>query len=100
MILYNITFSVANEITEDFVSWMKNTHIPEIFATGLFTDHKFYRLLNSPDDSTTNFSIQFFAENTNKLIEYENRFANALRTQTVQRYGEKALAFRTLLESI
>ncbi|WP_268033411.1 DUF4286 family protein [Algoriphagus sp. PAP.12] len=100
MILYNITFSVANEIDEDFVAWMKETHIPEIFATGLFVEHKFFRLLNSPDDSSTNYSVQFFAESTNKLIEYENRFANALRNQTLQRYGEKALAFRTLLESI
>lgn len=100
MILYNITFTVAIEIEEDFVSWMKGTHIPDIFATGLFLEHKFFRLLNSPDDSVTNFSLQFYAENTQKLIEYEGRFAHALRYETQARYGEKALAFRTLLEAI
>lgn len=100
MILYNITFTVAIEIEEDFVSWMKDTHIPDIFATGLFLEHKFFRLLNSPDDSVTNFSLQFYAENTQKLIEYEGRFAHALRYETQARYGEKALAFRTLLEAI
>lgn len=100
MILYNITFTVAIEIEEDFVSWMKGTHIPDIFATGLFLEHKFFRLLNSPDDSVTNFSLQFYAENTQKLIEYEGKFAHALRYETQARYGEKALAFRTLLEAI
>ncbi|WP_296702081.1 DUF4286 family protein [Algoriphagus sp.] len=100
MILYNITFTVSIEIEEDFVQWMKETHIPEIFATGLFLEHKFFRLLNSPDDNVTNFSVQFYAENTQKLIEYEGRFAHALRYETQARYGEKALAFRTLLETI
>ncbi|SFT76347.1 protein of unknown function [Algoriphagus locisalis] len=100
MILYNITFTVSNDIEEDFVQWMKGTHIPDIFATGLFTEHKFFRLLNSPDDSVTNYSVQFFAENTRKLIEYESRFAKELRYETQARYGEKAIPFRTLMESV
>lgn len=100
MILYNITFTVSLEIEDDFVQWMKETHIPDIFATGLFTDHKFYRLMNSMQDGATNYSIQFFAESTNMLMEYERKFATKLRYETQARYGEKALAFRTLLESV
>lgn len=100
MILYNITFTVNNEIEEDFVQWMKETHIPDIFATGLFLEHKFFRLLNSPDDNVTNYSLQFFTENTQKLIEYESRFAHALRYETQARYGEKAIPFRTLMELV
>lgn len=100
MILYNITFTVSNDIEDDFVQWMKATHIPDIFATDLFTAHKFYRLINSPDDNATNYSVQFFAEDTKKLIEYESKFATALRYETQARYGESAIAFRTLLESV
>lgn len=100
MILYNITYTIATDIEDDFVSWMKTHHIPEIFATGLFTEHRFYRLMNSTNDGFTNYSIQFFAETTAKLIEYENRYANELRYQTQARYGEKALAFRSLLEAV
>lgn len=100
MILYNITFTVSIEIEDDFVGWMKDTHIPDIFATGLFTDHKFYRLMNSIQDGSTNYSLQFFAESPAKLIEYENRFANELRYETQARYGEKAMAFRSLLELV
>ncbi len=100
MILYNITYTVAHSVEEDFVKWMKETHIPDVFATGLFTEHKFFRLLNSADDESTNYSIQFMAESTNKLVEYERLYAQDLRVQTQIRYGEKALAFRTLLEQI
>ncbi len=100
MILYNITFTVSNDVEEDFVQWMKETHIPDIFATGLFLEHKFFRLLNSPDDNATNYSLQFFAESTAKLIEYESRFAHALRYETQARYGENAMEFRTLMEMV
>lgn len=100
MILYNITYTVAHSVEEDFVKWMKETHIPDVFATGIFTDQKFYRLLNSADDQSTNYSLQFFAESTAKLVEYERLYAQELRVQTQIRYGEKAMAFRTLLQSV
>ncbi len=100
MILYNITYTVAHSVEDDFVSWMKGTHIPEVFACGLFTDHKFYRLLNSSDDESTNYSIQFFAESTAKLMEYEKLYAQDLRIKPQIRFGEKALAFRTLLQEV
>lgn len=100
MILYNITYTVANSVEEDFVQWMKETHIPNVFATGIFTGHKFYRLLNSADDEATNYSLQFFAASTAKLVEYERFHAQELRVQTQIRYGEKALAFRTLLQEV
>lgn len=100
MILYNITYTVAHAVEEDFVAWMRGTHIPDVFATGLFTDHKFYRLLNSADDESTNYSIQFFAESTAKLVEYERKFAQELRIKPQIRYGEKAMAFRTLLQEV
>lgn len=100
MILYNITYTVSHSVEEDFVKWMKETHIPDVFATGIFTGHKFYRLLNSADDEATNYSIQFFAESTAKLVEYERLYAQELRVRPQVRYGEKALAFRTLLQEV
>jgi hypothetical protein len=41
MILYNITFNLSPDIEEDFLSWMKETHIPEVLATGKFHSHVF-----------------------------------------------------------
>lgn len=98
MILYNVTINVTPEIESDFIQWMRETHIPEVMATGIFTEHKFLRLLHDSDDGSTNYAVQFFAESMERMQDYEKNFAPALREKTQERYQDKALAFRTLLE--
>lgn len=100
MILYNITFNVAPDIERDFISWMKEIHIPEVLATGKFHEHKFFRLLHDSEDGSSNLCVQYFTESIEKMMEYEKEHAAALRSKTQARYGDKAIAFRTLLESI
>lgn len=100
MILYNVTINVTPDIEEDFISWMKNTHIPEVLETGMFVDHRFYRLLHESEDGSINYSIQFFTETMEKMMEYEQRHAPALRSKTRERYSDKAMSFRSLLETV
>lgn len=100
MILYNITINVTSDIEQDFISWMKSTHIPEVLATGMFVEHRFYRLLHESEDGSINYSIQFFTETMEKMMEYERIHAPALRTKTRERYQDKAVSFRSLLEAI
>ncbi len=100
MILYNITVNVTSDIEQDFISWMKSTHIPEVLGTGLFVEHRFYRLLHESEDGSVNYSVQFFTETMDKMMEYERNHAPALRTKTRERYQDKAVSFRSLLETI
>ncbi|GMQ25336.1 DUF4286 family protein [Algoriphagus sp. oki45] len=100
MILYNITINVTQDIEEDFLSWMKSTHIPEVLETGIFHDHKFFRLLHESEDGSTNYCIQYFTDSMEQMMEYEKKHAAILRTKTQERYRDKAVAFRTLLETI
>ncbi|GMQ31417.1 DUF4286 family protein [Algoriphagus confluentis] len=100
MILYNITINVTPDIEEDFLSWMRSTHIPEVLETGIFHDHKFLRLLHESEDGSTNYCIQYFTHSMEQMMEYEKKHAALLRAKTQERYRDKAVAFRTLLETI
>ncbi|MBN7809747.1 DUF4286 family protein [Algoriphagus sp. H41] len=100
MILYNITINVTPDIEEDFISWMRDTHIPEVLSTGIFSEHKFFRLLHESEDGSTNYCIQYFTNSMEQMMEYEKKHAALLRAKTQERYRDKAVAFRTLLESI
>lgn len=100
MILYNITINVSAEIEQDFIFWMKETHIPEIMQTGLFFDFKFLRLLHDSDDGSINYATQYFTDTIDQMMEYERNHAPAIRAKTQARYQEKAIAFRTLLETV
>lgn len=100
MILYNITINVSAEIEQDFISWMKETHIPEIMQTGIFFDYKFLRLLHDSDDGSINYATQYFTDTIDKMMDYERNHAPAIRAKTQAKYQEKAIAFRTLLETV
>jgi hypothetical protein len=100
MILYNITINVSRDIEQDFIEWMKDIHIPEVLETGIFHDHKFFRLIHESEDGSTNYCIQYFTDSLAQMMEYERKHAALLRAKTQERYKDKAIAFRTLLETI
>lgn len=100
MILYNITINVSADIEQDFIQWMKDVHIPEIMETGIFYEYKFLRLLHDSDDGSINYATQYFTDTIDQMMDYEKNHAPALRAKTQSRYKEKALAFRTLLETV
>lgn len=100
MILYNITINVSPEIEQDFITWMKETHIPEIMQTGIFYEFKFLRLLHDSDDGSVNYATQYFTDTIDQMMDYERNHAPALRAKTQARYQDKAIAFRTLLETV
>ena len=40
MIIYNVTVNVEAEIHNDWISWMKEVHIPDVMNTGYFLENK------------------------------------------------------------
>ena len=101
MILYNVTCNVEQDIAEEWLNWMLAEHIPEVMQTGCFNDYRVARILNNQEgDTGINYSIQYSAESLERYDFYRNEFAPALQKKTLERYGEKMLAFRTLLEVV
>lgn len=101
MVLYNVTVNVADEVLEDWLEWMKNEHIPEVMATKKFYDHRFLKMLSEhPDADGTTFAIQYLAHDMSHLESYLMHLAPELQKKHIDKYGEKCLAFRTVLEEI
>jgi hypothetical protein len=99
MIIYNVTVKVEYEIEQDWLDWMKNVHIPEVMKTNCFQSYKMLKLLME-DPEGTNYAIQYFCENMEKMNEYNEKFAPSLKEAHANRYKDKFIAFRTLLEDI
>ena len=101
MIVYNVTCNIPPEIETEWVHWMKHEHIPEVIATEKFTGFKMLKLLTVVDDNEgVNYAIQYFCNTIDDFNEYVDRYALALKAKTYAKYGEKVLAFRTLLEEV
>jgi hypothetical protein len=101
MIIYNVTVNVEESIHLEWLNWMKTVHIPEVMATGLFVENRMLKLISKQDDELgETYAIQYYAENLDKYFQYQNEFATELRQKTIELFGEKVLAFRTLMEEV
>lgn len=99
MILYNVTVGVDDAIHDDWLTWMKNIHIPEVMATGRFKDYKMFKILLNKDTGTS-YSIQYFAESMAELQLYQALHAQELQSRHTLQFGDGAVSFRTVLEEI
>ena len=101
MIIYSVTCSVEESIHEEWVSWMKEVHIPEVMETKIFTKSSFCEVLtNATGEENKSYNVQYEVESMELLHKYNTEFAPALKQKTLDRYGDKCLAFRTLLRKV
>jgi hypothetical protein len=100
MILYNVTVNIEKDAESDWVIWMKEIHIPDVLATGMFIENKFYKILHDSEDGSVNYSVQYFTDSMEKIMEYQNTFAPKLQNDVKEKFGEKFVVFRTLLETV
>lgn len=100
MFLYNVTIGIDQDVEEEWLAWMKEEHIPDVLATGKFVTYKMYKVLHDNNDGSVSYSVQYFAETLDQVVSYLEHFAPALVEKHKQKYGNKHVAFRTLLEEI
>ncbi len=100
MIIYNVTVNVDTDVSGEWLQWMKEVHIPEVMQCGIFTDHRMVRVLTDDDEGGITFAIQYTCADMDAYNNYRDNFAPALQQKTQAKYGEKLMAFRTLLQTI
>lgn len=98
--LYNVTVKVELDIAEDWKTWMIETHIPDVMKSNCFLSVKLNRLLYLDETDGITFAVQYVVPNKATFEKYQNEYAKALQDDHKKRYGDKALAFRTLMEII
>ncbi len=99
MIIYNVTININNEVHDEWFRWMKDIHIPEVMATGYFIDWKMCKVLVEEDSGTT-YSIQYTASNMVDLQTYQREHSLRLQQAHADKFKDKYVAFRTLLEVV
>jgi hypothetical protein len=99
MYVYNVTVNVDEDIHSDWLKWMKEIHIPEVMSTMCFTENRMFRVLETEEPGFT-YSIQYDYKNAEDYHRYKTEFAPALQKKHTDRYRNKFVAFRTLLEKV
>jgi hypothetical protein len=99
MITYNVTVSVEASITSDWLNWMKMEHIPEVMACGIFIKAQINRVIAEGDSNNT-FAIAYICAGMRDLHQYQIKFSAEFQQKHRARYGDKAVAFRTIMQTI
>lgn len=99
MFIYNVTIKVELEIADNWLSWMLSKHIPDVINTGYFSDYKVVKVLVDEDDGVT-YSIQYRMASLADFDAYQKNAALKLQKEHSEKFADKFVAFRTLLEEI
>ncbi len=100
MILYNVTTNIPHEIQTEWLEWMQSEHIPAVLATGKFKDARLVKVLIENEIGEHTYAVQFSIESRDSLLDYYKNDAPKLRAESMQKFGDKALSFRSELEVI
>ena len=100
MVLYNVTVNIESIVEDEWLHWIKSIHVPKVMATGMFVESKIFKLLHDEGDGSATYSVQFFAASVKQVNEYLETYAPALVQAHMERYKNKHVAFRTLMEEV
>ena len=99
-IVYNVTVKVEKSIADKWLQWLVQEHAPQIIATNCFTKFTALKLLEYDDEESTTYAIQYLANTIDDYKTYLNQFADQFRKQSFDKWGNKFVAFRTVMEIV
>jgi hypothetical protein len=99
MIIYNVTVNIEHDVHDEWLKWMKTEHIPDVMKTGFFIENRICKVLVDEEQGIT-YSIQYTAPDMQALETYQRDHAPRLQKEHSDRFANKFVAFRTLLEVV
>lgn len=100
MYIYNVTINIEETAHDQWLVWMKETHIPAMLATGKFTKAKMCKVIIEEEMGGITYSVQYSTPNKETLELYYKEDADQLRQESNKLFAGKFVAFRTELEII
>jgi hypothetical protein len=100
MFIYNVTIKLDGSIHESWVQWMSEVHIPEIMNTGCFEKFQFAKLLDIDDSEGPTYAVQYYAISKAQYNRYIDLYAGQMRKASTDKWGNRFIAFRTLMEVV
>lgn len=100
MIIYNVTIQVQADIHAEWLKWMRDVHAPDLLATGKFDSYRIMRLLDIDETEGPTYAVQYHAPSKAMYNEYISLFADEMRAKAFEKWGDKFIAFRTLMQIV
>jgi hypothetical protein len=100
MFIYNVTVKVDHSIANEWLRWIKDEHIPEMIGTGCFMEARILKILETDESDGLTFAIQYLADSKALYNRYIKNHAEDMRKKGTEKWGEKTIAFRSVMEVV
>jgi len=99
MFIYNVSIKLIPAIEQEWLQWMKEEHLDEVIATGMFDRYSLFELLEpGDDDGTKTFVVQYSTDSEANYKKYIDEFSSALREKGHQKFGDQFIGFRSFMK--
>lgn len=101
MIIYSITYHINKSLAEEWLSWLKETHLPRVMLSERFFRHTLQELVDPlPLDDVRTFNLQFYTLEVEHLYAYWDDDAQILDGAMTERFGEEISYFETVMRRL
>lgn len=101
MIIYSITTIVKKEVEDEWLKWMRDTHIPVILKTGYFNNYKMYKVrIPTSIEGETTYIMHYECESIDTYLTYAERESSRLQAVYAAKFVGKVTTARTVMEEI
>lgn len=101
MILYHVTVSIAHFREDEWSQWMKQHHIPDVVATGLFLEASMSKQTEPPPpEGHTTYHIVYQCPSEEALARYQRDFAPQLQREHTEKYQGTFQANRVIAQLV
>lgn len=99
-IIYNVTTKAESAVAEEWLRWMKEEHIPELIATGCFISATILRLVEVDESDGPTYAVQYTALSKALYNRYIEKYSVEMRNKAIQKWGERVISFRSVLQVV
>jgi hypothetical protein len=96
-VIYNVTVNVSDSRVDEWISWMRQEHIPAVLNTGLFSTATLVKVIGVEQGGKT-FAVQYRSDSMQDYERYQEEHESRLQARATELFKEDAHAFRTVLE--
>lgn len=100
MLLYNVTVKIDRNIQEDWLQWMRSTHIPRMKREGQFIGHRICRLLGTDESDGFTYAVQYLCPDKSVFRTYQLEQKDKMEAAMMERFPNQFVHFSSLLEII
>jgi len=99
MIKYRVECKVQKAVAEEWEKYFVEVHLDDVLNTGCFTGYVFDKTIHNDEDTVT-FVSEYLCSSIEKLEEYNEKFASAIKKDVQTKFNGKFTCQRSIFELI